>query len=198
MSSETAPYPQVPPPPTPATAGRGWTGSDLAIGGALVVLLIALFLPWFSSTVRLNGATASVSGSADGLRAHGYLWIAFALAILGLIVLVGRDAIGRLPGNLPTPAQMLVGASGLGLLLTILGLAVRPSSGLTVVRPSAPIASFLPLLPRLSISVGWSYGGFIALVAALIAFAAAFRAAGPVQSGRHLTMPSLRGRGTTA
>lgn len=160
MTSETSPYPQTPPPPPPPPARRvpaatatGWSGSDLVIGGGLVVLLIALFLPWFSSTVQFFKVTA-ISGAGDGTQAHGYLWVVFVLAIVALIVLVGRDAIDRLPGNLPSSEQMLVGATGLALVLTILGLVQKPSSA------------------RL-ISVGWSYGGFIALLAALVAFLAA-------------------------
>src|SRR5215469_9786768 len=136
MTSETSPYPQVPPPPA---AGGGWTGTDLLIGGGLVVLLIALFLPWYSSTLRLVGATARVSGSADGPRAHGYLWVVLGLVFVALIVLVARDAIRRVPGNVPSPEQMLVGATGLALLLTVLGLAFRPFNGLAIVRPSAQI-----------------------------------------------------------
>jgi hypothetical protein len=150
--TETSPYPQAQPPP-PQPGRTGWSGSDLVIGGALVVLLIALFLPWFSGRVQLF-QSAAVSGAADGTQAHGYLWVVFVLVIVALIVLVGRDAIDRLPGNLPSAEQMLVGATGLALVLTILGLLQKPASGGLI-------------------SIGWSYGGFIALLAALVAFFAA-------------------------
>ena len=180
MTSETSPYPQVPPPPpAPAAAGRGWTGNDLAIGGAVIVLLIALFLPWFS--------TSAGGGTADGPSSHGYLWLVFVLTVVTLIVLVGRDAIARLPGNLPSPEQMLVGATGLALLLTILGTVQQPSH---VATSSGTVS--------VSISWSYSYGGFIALVAAFIAFIAALGEAWAPQSGRRMTMPSLRRRGTTA
>jgi hypothetical protein len=186
MTSDTSPSPQAPPPPPPPMAAtRGWTGSDLAVGGALVVLLIALFLPWFSSTVS---GTLAISGTGDGPTSHGYLWVVFVLVIVALFVLVARDAIARVPGNLPSSEQMLVGATGLALLLTILGVALKPSPGTT--GASA--------LLHVTVTVGWSYGGFVALVAALIAFVAAFRAGGPQQLGRRMTMPSLRRPGTTA
>jgi hypothetical protein len=175
MTSDTSPYSQVPPPPPPsaATAKRGWSDTDLAIGAGLVVLLIALFLPWFSSTVRLASRGAQLSGGADGPSAHGFLWGVFVLSIAALVVLVAHDAINRAPGNLPTPEQMLVGATGLALLLTILGVVIEPA-GFDIVNPTGQIAQ---LLPHISISVSWSYGGFVALLAALVAFLAALRTA---------------------
>ena len=169
MTSETSPYPKAPP-SAPATAGRGWNGSDLAFGGAVIVLLIAVFLPWFSAP----------GIAADGPSAHGYLWLVFVLTIVALSVLVARDAIARLPGNLPSPEQMLVGATGLALLLTILGVVQQPSS-----------------FPTASSSIGWSYGGFVALVAALIAFLGALRETGVLRSGGRVTTWSLR-RGSGA
>ncbi len=135
------------------------------------MLLIALFLPWFSTS----------PGTADGLSSHGDLWVVFVLALLALIVLVARDTIARLPGNLPSPEQMLVGATGLALLLTILGVVQKPS----------PVTGSLG-------SIGWSYGGWVALVAAIVAFLAAFWEAGALQSGRRMTMPPLRRRGSSA
>lgn len=171
MTSETSPYPEAPPPTKPIVERSGWTGSDLAIGGAVIVLVIALFLPWFSRS----------PGTSDGLSSHGDLWVVFVLALMALIVLVARDTIARLPGNLPSPEQMLVGATGLALLLTILGV---------VQKPSPVTGSFGP--------VGWSYGGWIALVAAIVAFLAAFWEAGALQPGRGMTMPLLRRRGSGA
>jgi hypothetical protein len=194
MTSDTSPYPQVPPPPPPpgaaTTASRGWSDTDLAIGAGLVVLLIALFLPWFSSTVRLAGRAVQLSGSADGPSAHGFMWGVFVLAIAGLAVLVARDAIYRAPGNLPTPEQMLVGATGLALLLTILGLVIRPATGLDTVTSTKVFG--LTLIPHISISISWSYGGFVALAAALVAFLAAFGTAGPLESAHRAASAALR------
>lgn len=148
MTSETSPYPEAPPPPpaprVSAAPATGWSGSDLVTGSSLVVLLIALFLPWF---------TPATAGAIDGPTSHGYLWAVFVLGIVALIALVTRDAIDRVPGNLPSSEQMLVGATGLALLLTILGIVQKPYPG-----------NFL---------VDWTYGGFIALIAALVAFFAA-------------------------
>lgn len=194
MTSETSRYPQAPPPPPaapPADAGRGWSGSDLAVGGGLIVLLIALFLPWFSATLSPASGTATIAGTGDGPTSHGYLWLVLVLAILALVVLVARDVIARLPGNLPSPEQMLVGTTGLALVLAILGVVQKPTP---VVTSSGAVIS--QVFRHFTVSVGWSYGGWVALIAALIAFIAAFREAGTRQSGRNMTMPSLRRRGS--
>jgi len=178
MTGQTSLYPEPAPPGRSAT---GWTGSDLVIGTSLIVLLVALFMPWFSGTVaNLSAAVTPNLASADGPRAHGYLWFVFALAIIALIVLVAREAIGRVPGNLPSPEQLLLVATGLALLLTILAVAIKPSPSFEIVSPTGIIPEF-----RLrTISVGWSYGGFVAVVAAVVAFVVAFRVAGPLNSGR--------------
>ncbi len=141
------------------------------------MLLVALFMPWFSGTVqaRRHGA-ARVLGSADGPRAHGYMWFVFALAIMALIVLVARDAIGRVPGNLPSPEQMLMVATGLALLLTILAdRAIKPSPGLGVVGPV-----YCSCTPSLADVVSRSAGATAASSPSrprpLVAFLAAVRA----------------------
>lgn len=163
MTTDT-PFDGTPPPPprTIAKSSRpGWGGRDLAIGLGLIVLLIATFLPWFSIQVVLGSPSADI----DGPRAHGYLWAVFALAIVALVVLVARDAIGQVPGNLPSAEQVLVGATGLALVLSILGVAAKPSEAFA----------------------DWSYGGFIAVVAALIAFIAALGVAGPLSGRQRLS-----------
>jgi hypothetical protein len=151
------------------------------------VLLVALFMPWFSGTAS-NG-TARVLGSADGPRAHGYVWFVFALAIIVLIVLVARDRIRGVPGNLPSPDQMLVVATGLALLLTILAAVIKPSPIFDIVSSAGAIPS---VLPNFSFSVSFSYGGFIALAAAVVAFLGAFGLAN--RDSARLGLPGLRRR----
>jgi hypothetical protein len=191
LAAESSPYrghvPQ-------AGGASGWTGSDLVVGTSLVVLLVALFMPWFSGTVQIGGQ-GSLPGSVDGPRAHGYLWFVFALVILALAVLVARDAIGRVPGNLPSAAQLLMVTTGLAFLLTLLGLIIRPSVGFNVVSPVGTVASFPS---QLMVSIGWSYGGFVAVIAAAVAFVGAFGRAGSLTSARSgLRMP-WRHPGATA
>jgi hypothetical protein len=169
----------------------GWDGSDLAIGSGLIVLLIALFLPWFTETVTI-GAVGPIHGTADGPLAHGYLWAVLALTIVALAMLVARDAIGRIPANLPSAEQILVGATGLAFVLTLLGVLFKPS-GYTTFGPAGTI-------PPLSgghvlVSVGWSYGGFVAVLAALAAFIATYGTPGPLHSARRVMLTARRRRG---
>jgi len=189
MFGDTSPYQEAPRPAEPSAERSGWNGSDLAIGGALIVLLIALFLPWFSAQVS-PGRGTTVSGTGDGPTSHGYLWLVFVLAILALIVLVARDVIARLPGNLPSPEQMLVGTTGLAFLLALLGVIQKPSP---VTTSPGPVIS--QVFPHLAVSVSWSYGGWVALVAALVALIAAFREVRPPMPTERMTVLLLRRRG---
>jgi hypothetical protein len=176
LTSDTSAYDAPPPPPQIAVpVSRGWTGSDLAIGSALIVLLIALFLPWFSGTVKLRSGQ-TISGTGNGPDAHGYLWVVFVLVVVGLVVLVARDALGQVPGNLPSAQQMLVLTTGLALLLSILGVAFKPPGYTTSGAAIAQLAG------HFTASVSWSYGGFVAVVAAVVAFVGAFTAAGRLRS----------------
>ncbi len=167
MASGPADYEFSPPPPAAGATVRRWDRSDTAIGLALVVLVISLFLPWFSGTTRLNSVMAS--HYVDGPDAHSYLWAVFALALMGLIVLVARDAIARVPGNLPSGGQLLVGTSGLALALALLAVATKPP-GYAQTIPHF----FSQIVVHLSVSVSWSYGGFIAVAAAAAALITAF------------------------
>ena len=173
MTTGASGYGDSPAPTSPQPASPPqWAGPDLILGAALVVLLISLFLPWFSA--KVISFSPAVSGTADGTRAHGYLWVVFALVIVALAVLIGRDAMGRLPGNLPSAEQMLVGATGLALLLSILGVLSKP--------PGYTSGSNIALLPdgHLTVAVSWSYGGFVAILAAAAALVAAFGTSGPL------------------
>jgi hypothetical protein len=183
------------PAPAPfAPPGNRWTASDLTIGSALVVLLVALFLPWFSVTVRLGRAFGlTASGTGNGPAAHGYLWVVFVLVLVALVVLISRDAISRIPGNLPSPGQMLIGAAGLSLLLCVLGVAVKP----TGVSTSGSSSAVQQIVGHIEINVGWSYGGFIAVVAAAVALAAAFASSGPLHEAHRAAQAAERTRRVT-
>jgi hypothetical protein len=144
-----APYASTPPPaaqPKPqvkfdlASIGR----TERLVGGGTLVLFIALFLPWFSISLGPLG-----SASASGLTAHGYLYITLILAIAVIAFLVA-EALGvwTLPATSPlTRDQLLLIATGVNFVLVLLGFLLKPGGS----------------------GVGWSWGAFVALIAAVVA-----------------------------
>jgi hypothetical protein len=131
---------------------RRWTRNDRLVGGASLVVLISLFLPWFS--VSLSGPLGGGSASASGTTAHGWLWFVFVIDLAILAYLVLSAGYEQLPFRLPWPPErLLLAASGLNLLLVLLAFVMKPSSGFTTLK------------------VGWDFGAFIALLAAIAAVA---------------------------
>jgi hypothetical protein len=124
------------------------------VGGASLLLLISLFLPWFDATVTgLGGASES------GMDAHGWLWIVFIVVLAILAYLVVKAGFGELPFTLPLQQELiLLAGTGLNLLLVLIGFVLKPT---------------VPTLPDLgssiSVSIGWDIGSFLALIAAIVA-----------------------------
>ena len=121
--------------------------TDRIVGIASFILLISLFLPWFSVSV---GALGSASGS--GLDAHGYLYIVLILTILIVAAFIFK-ALGllKLPDSSPlSTEQFLLIASAVNVVLVILAFIFKPS-GFGVVN------------------VGWAWGSFVGLIAAIVA-----------------------------
>jgi hypothetical protein len=132
--------------------------TDRLVGGGSLVLFIALFLPWFSVNLGLETATGS------GLSAHGYLYVTLILT-LGVVGLLVAEALGlwKLPSTSQLSRdQILLIATVINLILVVIAFVFKPS-GLGVVK------------------VGWSWGAFVALVAAVVA---AFPLAWPVIQAR--------------
>jgi hypothetical protein len=118
--------------------------TDRLVGGGTIVLFIALFLPWFS--IHFGGLGTY---SADGLTAHGYLYITLFVA-LGIIGLLAVNVLGvwKLPTTSPlTLEQVLLIATALNFVLVLLGFLLKPGGS----------------------GVGWSWGASVALVAAVVA-----------------------------
>jgi hypothetical protein len=112
---------------------------ELVIGGASLIVLLSLFLPWFGT--RGLGLTAS------GLAGHGYLALALLAAVAVLTYLVLRAGWDTLPFQFPvahTPS-LLIG-TGVQLLIVLLGFLLKP-----VGYPS------------------WSFGAYLGLLAAVVA-----------------------------
>ncbi len=123
-----------------------WSQADRITGIATLVLFISLFLPWFS----LNTGFGNVS--ADALSAHGYLFIVLILALAIIAFLVLEAGFAELPFSLPLAReQLLLAATGLNLLLVLIAFIFMPGG--------------------FGGGVGWSFGAFVGLIAAVVACA---------------------------
>jgi hypothetical protein len=113
-------------------------GKDWVVGPANLVLLVAFWLPWYSIGPL----------SADGLSAHGWLFIAVLDSIvLVFYVLIAAFGVGDLAaqGRL-SKDQLLALITGVDLALVVLAFLLKPAG------------------------LGWSWGAFVALAAAIVAF----------------------------
>ena len=114
---------------------------DQTVGGASLVVLISLFLPWFGF------GSLDESFSVSGTTAHGYLVIVVILAVLLVGYLLLRSGWDELPVNLPIAhAPLLLIGTGLQLLLVVIGFIDVPVSGLS-----------------------WEIGAYLAVIAAVVA-----------------------------
>jgi hypothetical protein len=121
-----------------------WSTADRITGIASLVLLISLFLPWFSA----SGFGFSVSVS--GLSAHGYLYLVLFVSILILAYLGVRAGWDKLPISATVAhAPVMLVASLFNLVIVVLAFLLKPGGS----------------------GVGWSVGAFLALIAAIVAVA---------------------------
>jgi hypothetical protein len=113
-------------------------GRDWVVGPATLVLLISFWLPWYSIGPI----------SADGLSAHGWLFIAVMDSIVLLLyVLITAFGVGELAAQgRMSKDQLLAIITGVNLALVVLGLLLKPAG------------------------FSWSWGAFFALAAAIVAF----------------------------
>ena len=124
-----------------------WTVADRIAGIATFVLFISLFLDWFTASVGV------LSGSESGLSAHWYLYLVLIICIAVIVYLVLRSGWDRLPIDQDIPhVTVMMAATVANLVLVFLAFIFKPS-GLGIV------------------SVGWSFGAFLALIAAIAAAA---------------------------
>ena len=115
---------------------------DRLVGGGTLVLFISLFLTWFSYA----------GFGISGLTAHGYLYIVLILAI-GIIGLIGAEALGvwKLPASSAVSRdQVLLIGTAINFVLVLIAFLLKPGG-----------YGFH--------GVGWSYGAFIGLIAAVVA-----------------------------
>jgi hypothetical protein len=121
-----------------------WSLADRIAGVATVVLFVSLFLSWFGITV------IGITVTASGVSAHGYLYIVMVVCILEIAYLVLRAGWDELPisANLPHLTVMMA-ATIVNLVLVFIGFIFKPGGS----------------------GVGWQFGAFLALIAAIVAAA---------------------------
>jgi hypothetical protein len=121
-----------------------WSLADRIAGVATIVLFISLFLSWFGITV------IGITVTASGVSAHGYLYIVMVICILEIAYLVLRAGWDELPisANLPHLTVMMA-ATIVNLVLVFIGFIFKPGGS----------------------GVGWQFGAFLALIAAIVAAA---------------------------
>lgn len=122
------------------------TRNDQIVGGATIVFIISLFLPWFTSSAGIY------SGSVNGLW-HGYMYLPLFISLAVLVFLVLRAGFETLPFKIPVDDEVaLLIATGVTFVLTVLSFVFKPSGDGIV-------------------SIGWGFGAFIGLIAAAVAVA---------------------------
>jgi hypothetical protein len=122
---------------------RRLSRADQIVGGASLVVLISLFLPWFGFSAL--GASISVTGTT----AHGYLVLVVITALLIPGYLLLRSGWGEFPLPLPVAHDaLLLTGTGVQFLLVLIGFLDRPAAGLS-----------------------WEAGAYLAVAAAALAAA---------------------------
>jgi hypothetical protein len=154
--------------PAGGGSGGGFDASNvpnsvwISLGGA-VVLLISVFLNWYSVSADLGGAAealgvGSFSQDVSGTDATDLAWLVFLLAavvIAAWCIELFADTI-----TLPFPAFMIAGAAGaLSALVILFRIFDKPG----------------PDIPEgVGIDIGTSYGIWLALIASIVVMVGAY------------------------
>lgn len=123
---------------------KRWSQAERTTAIATLVLLISLFLPWYTYSFGLG------SVSVDGLW-HGWMYLVFLLCLAMLVYLVSRAGFSEMPFKMPMSGeQLLLVGSVINLVLTVIAFVDKPGGvGLS--------------------GIGWGWGAFVGLIAAVVA-----------------------------
>jgi hypothetical protein len=114
-------------------------------------LLLSLFAPWFHFSTGGGFGLIAYAGSASGLHSHAYMYLVLALAAAVVVYFILQAGYAIFPFNLPASRErLLLAATGINLLLVLLGFFMQPSLGS---------------------GVGPAFGAYIGLIAAIVACA---------------------------
>jgi hypothetical protein len=120
-----------------------WSSTDLVAGVATRVLFISLFLPWYGVSVGPIGLTV------DGLTGHGYLYLVLILALVEMGYLVAIAGMPDIRSRVPVPHEHL----------------------LTVINVINLVIVVIAFLDKGASGIGWRFGAFVGLIAAIVAAA---------------------------
>src|SRR5690348_190129 len=108
-----------------------WTRDDQIVGAATLLLLISLFLPWY--TVSGYSASGFAAVSVNSVRGHGWMWSSFIVCLAVIAFLAALAGSERLRLALPSgPGRPLMGLTGLNLLLVLIAFFAKPDSGIPI------------------------------------------------------------------
>ena len=125
---------------------KRWSQIERTSVLATVVLFISLFFPWFTYS---NGV---YSGSVNGYW-HGWMYLVALICIAIIVYYVAKAGFHDSPIKLGMHSeQLLLIATGVNAVLTILAFVLKPGG-------------------TLFNGIGWGFGSFLGLVAAIVAAA---------------------------
>jgi hypothetical protein len=141
-----APEPQRPGSvPSFAFDAARWSKTARITGVATFVLFISLFLPWFGVSFGLGSVTV------DGLW-HGWMYVVLFICLAILLYLLMKASFNEMPVKVPLAEEsLLLFGTGVNVVLVILGFLLKPGG--------------------VSSGVGWRFGAFVGLIAAVVAVA---------------------------
>lgn len=123
---------------------KRWSQAERTTAIATFVLFISLFLPWYTYNFGIG------SVSVDGLW-HGWMYLALLICLAILVYLVSLAGFSELPFKMPiTGVQLLLFGSAANLVLVVLAFIDKPGG-----------VGFS--------GIGWGWGAFVGLIAAVIA-----------------------------
>jgi len=125
------------------------TTADWVTGIASLVLLISLFLTWYTVKLPIVGSVG-----ASGVSGHGWLYLVFILCLVVIVYEVLKAGWGHLPFKLPiAEAQAVLILTVINLVLVLLAFLFKAGTGASYVN----------------VSIGWGFGAFVGLIAAVVA-----------------------------
>jgi hypothetical protein len=120
------------------------TQTELTTCTGTVMVLVSLFLPWFTYDFGLGPL------STDGLR-HSWMYVVLILGLAIVTFVVVRSGYREVPRAFPTiDSRLLLAATGINVVLCALAFLLRPGGvGFT--------------------EIGWGFGAYLGVAASLVA-----------------------------